>query len=86
MSPHITLHEYHTVDTVHCPLTYHMVTIGHKAVTSRAFRLLLEYIYTGQVKVDIRDMEDLNKLAKYCKMEFLSTELEDAYKKADSWG
>ena len=62
------------------------VTIGHKAVTSRAFRLLLEYIYTGQVKVDIRDMEDLNKLAKYCKMEFLSTELEDAYKKADSWG
>jgi len=61
------------------------VNISHKQVSSKAFQLLLEYIYTGQVKVDIKDMEDLSKLAKYCKMEVLTGELELAYKKADDW-
>ena len=39
-----------------------------------------------QVKVDIRDVHDLNKLAKHCKMSVLQSELDDAFKKADSFG
>jgi len=62
-----------------------VVTLGHRQVTCRAFRLLLEYLYTGQVKVDIKDVPDLNKLAKHCKMSILQAELDDAYKKADSF-
>jgi len=62
-----------------------VVNLGHRQVTCHAFKLLLEYIYTGQVKVDIRDVHDLNRLAKHCKMSVLQSELDDAFKKADSF-
>lgn len=79
-----------------------VVTLGNRHITSHAFKLLLEYIYTGQVpsnlnfksknscfvkvKVDIKDLSDLNKLAKHCKMSVLHNELDDAYKKAENFG
>ena len=62
------------------------VNLGHREVTSRAFRLLLEYLYTGQCKVDMKDLSDLTKLAKYCKLQVLQQDLEEAFKKADSFG
>ena len=39
-----------------------------------------------QVKVDIRDVPDLSKLAKYCKLTVLESELDEAFKKADNFG
>jgi len=62
-----------------------VVTLGNRHITAHAFKLLLEYIYTGQVKVDIKDLSDLNKLAKHCKMSVLQNELDDAYKKAENF-
>ena len=62
------------------------VNLGHREVTSRAFRLLLEYLYTGQCKVEMKDLPDLTKLVKYCKLQVLQQDLEEAFKKADSFG
>ena len=39
-----------------------------------------------QVKVDVKDVSDLSKLIKYCKLMLLQTELDQAFKKADSFG
>ena len=63
-----------------------IVNLGHREVSSRAFRLLLEYLYTGQCKVEMKDLADLTKLAKYCKLQVLQQDLEEAFKKADSFG
>ena len=62
------------------------VTLRNRQVTAHAFRLLLEYLYTGQCKVELRDLEDLSKLVKYCKLSHLQQELEQAYRKADDFG
>ena len=62
------------------------VTLANRMVTSQAFKLLLEYLYTGQCKVDLRDLQDLTKLVKYCKLSFMEQELEEAFRKADSFG
>ena len=40
----------------------------------------------SQVKVDVKDVGDLSKLIKYCKLTLLQTELDQAFKKADSFG
>jgi len=61
------------------------IVLGHRLVSCHAFNLMLEYIYTGQVKVDIRDVPDLSKLAKYCKLTVLESELDEAFKKADNF-
>jgi len=61
------------------------VTLRNRQVTAHAFRLLLEYLYTGQCKVELRDLEDLSKLVKYCKLSHLQQELEQAYRKADDF-
>lgn len=61
------------------------VNIHHRLVSAQAFRLMLEWLYTGQVKVDVKDVSDLSKLIKYCKLMLLQTELDQAFKKADSF-
>ena len=62
------------------------VSLSHRLVTGPAFRLLLEYLYTGQCKVELRHLQDLNQLVKYCKLRLLQQELEEAYRKAENFG
>ena len=46
----------------------------------------MKTFFCKKVKVDIKDLSDLNKLAKHCKMSVLQNELDDAYKKAENFG
>ena len=62
------------------------VILSHRLVTAQAFRLLLEYLYTGQCKVEVKQVQDLTQLVKYCKLRVMEQDLEEAYRKADSFG
>eukprot|EP00092_Neocalanus_flemingeri_P056552 GFUD01067064.1.p1 GENE.GFUD01067064.1~~GFUD01067064.1.p1 ORF type:complete len:501 (+),score=170.32 GFUD01067064.1:80-1504(+) len=61
------------------------VNIHHRLVSAQAFKQMLEWLYTGQVKVDVKDVSDFAKLIKHCKLTQLQTELDQAFKKADSF-
>jgi len=61
------------------------VNIHHRLVSGKTFRLMLEWLYTGQVKVDVKEVPDFSKLIKHCKLELLQAELDQAFKKADSF-
>ncbi len=63
-----------------------VVSIQHTLVDSAAFLLLLEWIYTGQAKVEVALIDDLHRLCKQCRLSSLQHQLEEAIKKADSFG
>ncbi len=51
-----------------------------------ALELLMEWLYTAKVKVEVSLVEDLRLLCRQCKLQDLDQELEDALKKAQSFG
>jgi len=61
------------------------VNLSRRLVSLPAFKNLMEWLYTGQVKVEVRDLVELSKLAKYCKLNLLGEELEKAFNKADEF-
>ena len=62
------------------------MVINNSLVTVPAFSSMVEWLYTAQVKVEIRDMTDFTRLAKYCKLDDLEEEIDKAFQKANSWG
>ena len=38
------------------------------------------------MKVEIKDVKDFTRLAKFCKLEGLETEIDKAFEKANTWG
>jgi len=61
------------------------VYLNKKEISYHSFKSLLEWLYTAQTKVDVREMEDFSRLVKYCKLPQLNDELTAAFKKADSY-
>ncbi|TNM86950.1 ankyrin repeat and BTB/POZ domain-containing protein 1 isoform X1 [Takifugu rubripes] len=58
-----------------------LITLKHPLVNPAAFRALLQYIYTGQMDIDVTLVEDSRRLAKQCKMKDLIEELDNKCKK-----
>jgi len=61
------------------------VVLNKKQISFPAFQALLEWLYTAQTKLDVKDMEDLSRLVKYCQLPQLNDQLMKAFKKADSF-
>ncbi|CAG11294.1 unnamed protein product, partial [Tetraodon nigroviridis] len=57
-----------------------LITLKHPLVNPAAFRALLQYIYTGQMEIDVNLVEDSRRLAKQCKMKDLIEELDNKCK------
>jgi len=62
-----------------------VVTLSSRLVSLPAFRNLLEWLYTGQVKVEVKDLTEFSKLVKYCQLSLLQEELDKAFTKADQY-
>jgi len=61
------------------------VNLNKKEISAAAFRAVIQWLYTGQCKVDVRDMEDFSRLVRFCNLQLLDEELQQAFKKADSF-
>lgn len=66
---------------------------GHKIpfeakfqVDGEAFRLIVEWLYTAQVKIEAKLLEDVRRLCKQCKLHRLENDLEAAVLKAENFG
>ena len=57
-----------------------------KQVDPTAFYRVLEWLYTGQVKLNVSQCDDVIRLCKQCKLPDLEEEIENALIKADSFG
>ena len=55
-------------------------------VDSVAFRKVIEWLYSGQVKLTIPECDDALRLSKHCKLDNLTEEIELAINKANSFG
>jgi hypothetical protein len=61
--------------------------LNHKfQVDPTAFYRILEWLYTGQVKLNVSQCDDVLRLCKQCKLQELEDEIQDALIKADSFG
>ena len=63
-----------------------VVFINNSLVDSSVFYRILEWLYTGQVKLAISQYEDALRLCKQCRLEDFSEEIHAAFTKADSFG
>jgi len=61
------------------------VALSHRLVSFPAFCNLLEWLYTGQVKVEVKNLNEFSKLVKFCKLKLLLEELQKAFDKADEF-
>jgi len=61
------------------------VNLSHRLISFPAFTNLLEWLYTGQVKLEVKNLAEFSKLAKYCKLTLLQEELEKAFNKANEF-
>ena len=55
-------------------------------VDSAAFYRIMEWLYTGQVKLSIQQCDDVLRLCKQCKLSDLEEETQNALTKANSFG
>lgn len=50
------------------------------------FRLVLEWLYTGQAKVEVSSADDFGRLCRNCRLDRPERDLEDAVKRAKAFG
>merc|ERR1712037_823058 len=62
------------------------VNLSHRLISFPAFTNLLEWLYTGQVKLEVKNLAEFSKLARYCKLTLLQEELDRAFNKANEFG
>lgn len=62
-----------------------VVIINNALVDSSVFYRILEWLYTGQVKLAVSQCEDALRLCKQCKLVDLEEEIHNAFVKADSF-
>jgi hypothetical protein len=55
-------------------------------VDPTAFCRILEWLYTGQVKLNVSQCDDVIRLCKQCKLQELEEEVHNALIKADLFG
>ena len=53
---------------------------------STAFKKVIEWLYSGQVKLTIPQCDDVIRLCKHCKLDQLKDEIQYAMAKANSFG
>ncbi|KAK3102998.1 hypothetical protein FSP39_015652 [Pinctada imbricata] len=61
------------------------IHLRHQLVYPFAFKSLLQYIYTGQMETLIENIDDCKRLAKQCKMSKLLKEIDEKYKRLQSF-
>ena len=62
------------------------ISINNSLVDSAVFYRILEWLYTGQVKLAVAQYEDALRLCKQCRLEEFEEEIQAAFVKADSFG
>ena len=62
-----------------------VVTINNALVDSSVFYHMIEWLYTGQVKLGIDQLEDALKLCKQCHLDDFGEEIVSAFSKADEF-
>lgn len=62
-----------------------IVTISNSLVDSSVFYRMIEWLYTGQVKMEVSQFEDALRLCKQCRLGEFEEEIQAAFTKADSF-
>ena len=62
------------------------VLLKNFQVDSTAFKKVIEWLYSGQVKLTIPQCDDVIRLCKHCKLDQLKDEIQYAMAKANSFG
>lgn len=62
-----------------------VVNINNSLVDTNVFYRMLEWLYTGQVKLAVSEYEDALRLCKQCRLEDFEEEINEAFAKADSF-
>ena len=63
-----------------------LVTINNVLVDGTVFHRMIEWLYTGQVKLMIGQIDDALRLCKQCRLLEFEEEIHAAFTKADSFG
>ena len=58
----------------------------HSEVNPMAFKIIIQYIYTGRLEGNLHLVEDVKLLAKQCRLLRLNEQIDDALKKIKSYG
>lgn len=58
-----------------------VVTITHRLVEPHAFGAILQFIYTARLETPVDQLEDVLRLAKYCRLDHLMEQLETRLKR-----
>ncbi|XP_059091726.1 ankyrin repeat and BTB/POZ domain-containing protein 1-like isoform X2 [Tigriopus californicus] len=61
------------------------ISLRNSLVDGEAFRLIVEWLYTAQVKIEAKLVEDVKRLCKQCKLDRLENDLEAAVLKAENF-
>jgi len=72
-----------------CYLTYFCKLIAIKfnvKVNPCAFKIILQYLYTGRLETRLDLIDDVKPLVKQCKLNRLMEQIDDAVKKIESFG